>query len=267
MNITMIYGADDSGVIGNGQKLPAWDAPEDMKHFREYTKGKIVVMGRKTADTLKKALPKRLNIVLSNTKTGEENGFIYVPSEKMFDTIPEDRLSEEIIIMGGAEIYEMYEPIANKIMYSHIHGEFGKGDTDVMYNQAIPSDWESKKLDHSTDKVTFYELTRKDKYSRLYEDTPHGQILITIDDDGMTNEYQEYDEEMDQIVTKGDPALQLKVEFQANIGRLSTTQSWEDSDLGLMTRNAEFNMMTRDRAITMVDRFIEAMPEALRNML
>jgi dihydrofolate reductase len=162
-NFTMIYASDDNDVIGNVLELPAWDAPEDMKHFRTYTKGKIVIMGRKTADSLGKPLPGRMNIVLSLSKTGEENGFHYTNGITGLDKlIPEDRKEEEIIIMGGAEIYKSYEPIANKIMLSKITGSYGKGEGDVTYKVNMIDDWVSKELSHSTDKVKFYELTRKE---------------------------------------------------------------------------------------------------------
>lgn len=106
---------DSKGGISKDGGIP-WDCPEDMKHFAKLTKGATVVMGRKTWDSLpfKKGLPGRRNIVLTRDDT-------FIACETM--TFRDVFKHENVWIIGGAEIYKLFEPYASEIFVSLIAGE------------------------------------------------------------------------------------------------------------------------------------------------
>jgi dihydrofolate reductase len=159
--ITMMYASTSDGLIGDGLKLP-WHISSDMKHFKKYTEGKTVVMGRKTADSLGKPLPNRTNIVLSREKTKDvengmlaENGWIYIDHiDRIFDITTENK---EIVIIGGAEIYELFEPYAHRILWTEVVGSY-KGDVYFNLKEKWPNQID---LGHDPeDRCFFWELTR-----------------------------------------------------------------------------------------------------------
>jgi dihydrofolate reductase len=253
----MIYASDDNGVIGNEGGLP-WDTiSEDMKWFKSYTSGKIVVMGRATAESLGKALPKRLNFVLSRSKTGEENGFKYVNDiNELLKAIPEDRQDDEIIVMGGGEIYRLMEPLSDTIMWTQIHETCDKGDT--TYKVFDDNDWHKiaiSKMENKTgkditpknnDNCTFWCLSRKSRFAKLFESDEHGQVLIS----------KSYEE---NIVEGIDGRLAIKVRFDYNGMDLTTTMDYDDSDVGYLIRNANFNTINKERAFDLVNHILTTM--------
>lgn len=77
MDISIIVAADENGVIGRGNQLP-WRLAADMKHFRELTMGKPVLMGRKTQESIGKPLPGRHNIVITRTPRANSENLTFV---------------------------------------------------------------------------------------------------------------------------------------------------------------------------------------------
>jgi len=138
VKISAILAMDNNQLIGNGDNLP-WDLPNDMRHFRSTTLGKPVIMGRKTFDSIGKALPKRTNIVITRDVTFERDAVVVLHSIeslllliKMDDDDPEYS-DMEYIIIGGAELIEQcYEHIDN-FYITHIDHEFD-GATTVFVN-------------------------------------------------------------------------------------------------------------------------------------
>lgn len=130
MSITLIAATDVNGVIGNGPHIP-WlgKLPKDMKHFRELTLGKMVVMGRKTYDSMGKPLKNRMNIVLTrDTNIVVPYGVIILHSVN--EVLQLDHAEVEIMIIGGAEIYALFLPHAQCIELTIIEHEF---DGDVYF--------------------------------------------------------------------------------------------------------------------------------------
>jgi dihydrofolate reductase len=158
--ITMMFASDENGLIGDGDKMP-WHISSDFKHFKKYTTGKNILMGRKTADSLKKPLPNRNNFVLTRQKkvdsTGvlHEDGWIYIDHIDSLMTAQNE--TEEFVIIGGSEIYKLWEPYADRILWTEVKGEF-KGD--VYFK--LQDNWKNKvHLGEDPDgKCTFWELTR-----------------------------------------------------------------------------------------------------------
>lgn len=111
-DVKIIVAAGQDGAIGlNGNLI--WRIPEDLKRFKALTSGNVVIMGRKTWESLpKKPLPGRRNIVLSQKKGYEAPGAEVVDS-------PQEALKlsqgKQAFIIGGAEIYNLFMPLASEI--------------------------------------------------------------------------------------------------------------------------------------------------------
>lgn len=117
----MIYACDEQGAIGKDGDLP-WRQSTDLQHFKRVTLNKTIVMGRKTWDSLGKALPSRRNIVMS--RKGVEN------IECMtFEQVLELAEDEEVMIIGGGEIYALFLEHAKEIHRTIIHTIVEDADT------------------------------------------------------------------------------------------------------------------------------------------
>jgi Dihydrofolate reductase len=122
-------------VIGVNNGLP-WDLPADMKHFRELTLGKPIIMGRKTYESIGRPLPGRRNIVVSR------NSELKIPGVDVVSTL-DDAISmvsnvQEIMIVGGAQLYADALSKANKIYLTKINLDI-KGDS--FFPQFNESEW------------------------------------------------------------------------------------------------------------------------------
>jgi dihydrofolate reductase len=125
--ISLIWAMDNNRLIGANNQMP-WgisDIPADMAWFRQHTLGKSVLMGRKTFESIGKPLPKRRNIILSRQKSLSIDGCEVVHS---LDEAVDMFQDEELMVMGGAAIYKLALPHAEKLYCTHIEHDF-KGDT------------------------------------------------------------------------------------------------------------------------------------------
>ncbi len=126
--IALIVAVAENGVIGRDGALP-WRIPEDMKWFVERTKGKPCIMGRKTWESLpKRPLPGRTNIVVTRDDAYEAERAVVVSSVDAAIGMAASEEPDEIMIIGGAEIYRAALPVADRIYLTSIHGEVA-GDT------------------------------------------------------------------------------------------------------------------------------------------
>lgn len=119
MSISLIIAMSQNGVIGNQNKLP-WHLPEDLKHFKMLTMGHKIVMGRKTFEAIGRPLPGRENIVLTRDMAYKVSGIsiIHAPDEIG------DVAAEEIFVIGGAEIYRLFLPKADRLYVTLIKQDF-----------------------------------------------------------------------------------------------------------------------------------------------
>lgn len=117
-NISLIASvSQDYGLGKSGQLI--WHIPEDMQFFRQTTTGHTVVMGRKTYESIGRPLPKRRNIVLSR---GEISGDVEVcKSRAEIEQLLQDS-DDEVFIIGGASLYEMFVGDANRILLTEVAG-------------------------------------------------------------------------------------------------------------------------------------------------
>jgi dihydrofolate reductase len=126
--VAAIVAMDEGRLIGKNGALP-WHVPEDMAHFRALTSGQIVVMGRKTWDSLPakfKPLPGRTNIVISREGSNLElpQGVLraFSPAEAIEQAQSAVANLQTIWIIGGAEIYKATLPMCDEVHLTKIHG-------------------------------------------------------------------------------------------------------------------------------------------------
>ncbi|MEQ8517433.1 MAG: dihydrofolate reductase [Cytophagales bacterium] len=127
MKVSMIVAASENNVIGKNNEL-VWHMPADFRYFKEKTKGHIIIMGRKTFESLGKPLKYRTNIIVSKRDNYKPEG------TEVFDSIEKAlkwasiQGDDEVFIIGGASIYKQSLSIADRIYLTRIHGIF-EGDT------------------------------------------------------------------------------------------------------------------------------------------
>jgi len=124
--INLIVAFDENYIIGDQGKL-IWYCPEDLKHFKSITTNNIVVMGRKTFESIGKPLPNRINIVLSRNVISHP-GVISMNSIQDVLNFYKERANNELFIIGGAEIYRQFYPYIDRMYITRIHKAF-MGDT------------------------------------------------------------------------------------------------------------------------------------------
>jgi dihydrofolate reductase len=106
MRISLIAALDRNRAIGRDNDLP-WRLPDDLKRFKALTLGKPVVMGRRTAESLGRALPGRLNLVMTRSGHVPFDGMQPVASIDEAVRIAMERGSDELCVIGGGEIYAL----------------------------------------------------------------------------------------------------------------------------------------------------------------
>ena len=126
MKINMIYARAANGVIGKNNRLP-WNLPEDMAHFKRLTQGFPVIMGRKTWDSLPpkfRPLPGRVNVVVTSQKGWADTGAVVAPSFPHALSLNVCKEAAEVWVIGGAQIYELAKPLANRIEVTELKEDF-----------------------------------------------------------------------------------------------------------------------------------------------
>ena len=141
---------DENNLIGNNNDLP-WQLPADLKYFKTQTVNKTILMGRKTCESLPFVLPKRRNVVLTRNINFSRQGFEIIHK---LDSIND--LDDEIMVIGGAMIYKLLMPYANKLLITKIHQKF-KGDTHFEWNK---KDWKlTDRIDNKADDKNKYDYS------------------------------------------------------------------------------------------------------------
>lgn len=103
----------EKNEIGSGNQL-LWHLPKDLKHFKNLTSGHPIIMGRKTYESIGKALPNRTNIVVSRKKNWFQEGILIVGSIKEAVKFAK-KIDENIFIIGGGNVYEQTMEIADRL--------------------------------------------------------------------------------------------------------------------------------------------------------
>ena len=133
--IILVLARARNGTIGANGTLP-WRIPADLRHFKQVTKNKPMIMGRTTFDTLPGVLPGRRHIVLTRDPDFAEDGVEVVYS---FEEALRRANAPHVAIIGGAQIYALALPLADRIELTEIDADFD-GDTHVPAFD--PAEWE-----------------------------------------------------------------------------------------------------------------------------
>ena len=110
---TIVVAMGEKNEIGSGNQL-LWHLPKDLKHFKDLTSGHPIIMGRKTYESIGKALPNRTNIVVSRKKNWFQEGVLIVGSIKEAVKFAK-KIDENIFIIGGGNVYEQTMDIADRL--------------------------------------------------------------------------------------------------------------------------------------------------------
>ncbi|MDH5358327.1 MAG: type 3 dihydrofolate reductase [Gammaproteobacteria bacterium] len=157
MKLAIIVATDEQGLIGKNNDLP-WKLSADLQYFRRVTMGKPLIMGRSTYESIGRPLPGRKNIVVTKKQNYQLEGCTVVHSIE--DAIQSCDNAEEVMVMGGASLYEQFLPRANKLYLTLIHACL-EGDT--WFPEWNLEDW--------------YEIDREDYLSDDKNDYPYSFIV------------------------------------------------------------------------------------------
>jgi dihydrofolate reductase len=151
--------AEDNAIGLNNDLL--WKLPEDLAHFKQLTVGKTILMGRKTFESVGRPLKNRRNIVVTSNKDWSFAGVDVFHSLK--DALASIK-EEEVMIVGGAEIYKQSMPLANRMEITLVHSVFPNADTHFPTIEW--DNWEILEQKKSADSIsgleyTFLKLFRK----------------------------------------------------------------------------------------------------------
>ena len=133
--ITIIVAVAENGIIGDKNAL-LWHIREDMVRFRTITSGHPVIMGRKTYESIGRPLPKRTNVVITRSDLQIEGCRVVHSLDEAFEMFEP---SEEVFVIGGAQIYEQALSKADRILLTIVHRPY-EGDTS--FPTIDPSVWE-----------------------------------------------------------------------------------------------------------------------------
>jgi dihydrofolate reductase len=133
-------------VIGRGGALP-WHLPDDLKHFKALTMGKPILMGRRTYETIGRALPGRDNLVLTGERSWQAPGVSAVHS--LDEALERAAAAGELMVIGGAEVYRLTLPLAQRIYLTEVLADV-EGDT--FFPALQPGEWrELQSFPHPAD--------------------------------------------------------------------------------------------------------------------
>lgn len=144
--ISLLVAHDPDHVIGKNNELP-WHIPEDLAYFKKMSMGKAMVMGRKTFESIGRPLPGRLSIIVTRNETYTAEGAVVVHDLKEAISKGQE-FSNEVMIIGGAEIFRTTMEIADRLYITAIQSKF-EGDT---FFPAYGPEW--KLISTSEDHIT-----------------------------------------------------------------------------------------------------------------
>lgn len=140
MKKIIISAVSENGVIGNDDKIP-WHIKEDFLHFKNKTTSNIVIMGSKTYQSMGKALPKRLNVVLSRSIKKLPDALVFSNFEESVraSEIIAKNQNSDIYFIGGSAIYEAGLREADVMYLSHVKGSY---EGNVYFPEFSKDEWE-----------------------------------------------------------------------------------------------------------------------------
>lgn len=146
---SLIVAVSENGIIGKDNDMP-WKISSDLQYFKKVTMDKPVIMGRKTFESIGKPLPGRVNIVITRDTGFTAEGVITAHSVDMAldvaKSMAEVKKLKEVMVIGGAQIYALCLPEADRLYLTRIHAEI---DGDTSFADLNPKEWiEYSREDH-----------------------------------------------------------------------------------------------------------------------
>ena len=160
--IALVVAVADNGVIGRGGRLP-WHLPDDLRHFRAVTWGKPLLMGRRTFESIGRALPGRRNLVLTSARTAPPPEVEYV--RDLSTALERTCDAAELCVIGGAQLYALTLPRARRLYVTRVHAQV---EGDVSFPAFDLHAWnEVTRQEHPADDrhayaMSFVQLERAD---------------------------------------------------------------------------------------------------------
>lgn len=155
--VTIIVAMGQNNEIGFENQL-LWHLPKDLKHFKELTSGHPIIMGRKTYESIGKALPNRTNIVISRKENWFEEGILIVGNIKEAVKFAQ-KIDENIFIIGGGKIYEQTIDMADRLEITLVKTNL---EADTFFPKIDESIWKK------TDEV-FYEKDDENQFDMYFQ--------------------------------------------------------------------------------------------------
>ncbi|STX40576.1 dihydrofolate reductase [Legionella donaldsonii] len=152
--ISLVAAVDENRGLGKDNHLLC-HLPADLKHFKTLTMGKPIIMGRNTYDSIGKPLAGRLNIILSRRNHSLEGVEIVDSLTKALALV---KNAPEVMIIGGATVYEQALGLASQVYLTVIHHQF---DADVFFPAISKADWQCKE-------AVFQQHDEKNKYDMTF---------------------------------------------------------------------------------------------------
>ena len=148
MRISLVVAAARNQVIGRGDEIP-WRLPDDQRFFRRVTMGHVIIMGRKTFNTIGKPLPGRTNLVLSRRESMTvEGGHVFAGLESA-EAWARDRSTKEFFVIGGEALYRESLPRAHRLFLTRVDAE---PSGDVFFPEIDEALWHCvRRESHSID--------------------------------------------------------------------------------------------------------------------
>jgi dihydrofolate reductase len=141
IKVAMIAAVAENGVIGAGGTIP-WRIPSDMAFFKATTMGKPIIMGRKQYETVGKPLPGRVNLVVSRQPGYQPDGVLVIndlgAAIEHGKVIAQADGVDEVMVIGGGQIYAEALPLADKLYISHVALA---PEGDIRFPAIDPGDW------------------------------------------------------------------------------------------------------------------------------
>ena len=136
--VVLVVAVAENGIIGHQGQMPWGRMPADLRHFKQLTLGHPVVMGRKTFDSIGKALPGRANIVVTRQLGWAAPGCEAAASVLSALARAHEQDPETVCVIGGGEIYREALPAVDVVYLTEIHHTF---EGDASFPALSPTDW------------------------------------------------------------------------------------------------------------------------------
>ena len=137
MIVSLLVGVDEAGGIGKRGKEP-WRLSDDLKRFKSLTWGHHMIMGRKTYESIGRALPGRTSIVITRNPDFQAPGCLIVSSLASALRLAEEQGEQEAFVIGGGQIFSQALPLAQRLHLTRVHANL---DCDVFFPPLVEREW------------------------------------------------------------------------------------------------------------------------------